>query len=150
AGSDKGGRVSPIRGTIAATRRTRSCWTSRRTRVQVEARPAMVRLDHLALSVHDRARSRDWYTQHFGFTVEFEVPARRTVALRDDGDLTLFLVETADPVTPSCTLTLQVDDVDVKHRELAARGVAFEQGPQLLFWGYGAEVRDPDGYLIHV
>jgi catechol 2,3-dioxygenase-like lactoylglutathione lyase family enzyme len=110
----------------------------------------MVRLDHLAITVHDVARSCAWYVDHFGFTVEFEVPERKTVALRDDGDLTLFLVETAEPFTPSCTLTLQVDDVDVKHHELSARGVLFEQAPQLLFWGYGAELRDPDGYLIHV
>jgi catechol 2,3-dioxygenase-like lactoylglutathione lyase family enzyme len=110
----------------------------------------MVRLDHLAITVHDVARSCAWYVDSFGFSVEFEAPERGTVALRDDGDLTLFLVETAEPLAPSCTLTLQVDDVDVKHRELAARGVVFEQVPQLLFWGYGAELRDPDGYLIHV
>lgn len=110
----------------------------------------MVRLDHLAILVRDLARSRAWYTQNFDFVIEFEIAERRTVALRDDGDLTLFLVETAEPVTPSCTLTLQVDDVDVKHRELAARGVVFESAPQLLFWGYGAELRDPDRYLVNL
>lgn len=110
----------------------------------------MVRLDHLTVTVRDVVRSRAWYVDNFGFTVEFEVPERRTVALRDDADLTLFLVEIAGPVTPSCLLTFQVDDVDVKYRELAARGVVFEQAPQLLFWGYGAELRDPDGYLIQV
>jgi catechol 2,3-dioxygenase-like lactoylglutathione lyase family enzyme len=109
----------------------------------------MVRLDHLAIPVRDHARSRDWYTTHFGFRVEFEVPERKTVALQDDGDLTLFLVERTDePIAPSCTFSLQVDDVEVTYRELAARGLSFEKPPQKLFWGYGAELRDPDGYLI--
>jgi uncharacterized glyoxalase superfamily protein PhnB len=83
--------------------------------------------------------------------VEFEVPERKTVALRDDSDLTLFLYEPADGhATPSCTLTFQVDDVDAKYQELAARGVPFEKPPQKLFWGYGAELRDPDGYLVYL
>ena len=110
----------------------------------------MVRLDHLTILVRNVARSRAWYTENFGFTVEFEIAERRTVALHDDGDLTLFLVETAASFSPSCTLTLQVDDVDVKYVELTARGVVFDAAPQQLFWGYGAELRDPDGYLVHV
>ncbi len=111
----------------------------------------MIRLDHLAVPVRDAAKSRDWYRENLGLQVEFEVPERKTVALRDDADLTLFLYEPSDePVFPSCTLTFQVDDVDAKYRELSARGVAFERSPQRLFWGYGAELRDPDGYLIHL
>ena len=109
----------------------------------------MIRLDHLAIPVRDPERSRDWYTTHFGFKVEFEVPERRTVALQDDAGLTLFLVESAD-VTPSCTLTFQVRDVEAKHREMTKRGVRFEKAPQKLFWGYGAELSDPDGYLIYL
>ena len=106
----------------------------------------MIRLDHLAIPVRDHARSREWYTENFGFAVEFEVPERRTVALQDDGGLTLFLIESpgAD-VTPSCILTFQVDDVETKYRELSSRGVTFEKAPQRLYWGYGAELRDPDG-----
>ena len=111
----------------------------------------MIRLDHLVIPVRDVARSREWYTTHFGFKVEFEVPERKTVALQDDAGLTLFLIETpAGQVHPSCTLTFQVDDVEAKHRELANAGVAFEKTPQKLFWGYGAELRDPDGYLVYL
>ncbi len=47
-----------------------------------------------------------------------------------------------------CGLTLQVQDVEATYRDLTARGLAFEHAPQKLFWGYGAEVRDPDGYLL--
>jgi catechol 2,3-dioxygenase-like lactoylglutathione lyase family enzyme len=110
----------------------------------------MIRLDHLAIFVGDSARSREWYTGNFGFKVEFEVAERRTIALQDDADLTLFLVESADAITPSCTLTFQVGDVESKYQELSARGVKFEKSPQKVFWGYGAELRDPDGYLIYV
>ncbi|HEX7070656.1 MAG TPA: VOC family protein [Rhodothermales bacterium] len=110
----------------------------------------MIRFDHLAIPVSDHARSRDWYSRNFGFKVEFEIPERRTVALQDDGDFTLFLFESVGEVAPSCTLTFQVDDVESKYRELSEQGVRFEKAPQRLFWGYGAELRDPDGYLINV
>lgn len=33
---------------------------------------------------------------------------------------------------------------------MTAAGVRFEKPPQKLFWGYGAEVRDPDGYLLYL
>src|SRR6185295_13609016 len=111
----------------------------------------MIRLDHLALPVRDVQRSRAWYTGNFGFKIEFEVPERKTVALQDDADLTVFLVETpAEQVTASCGFALQVDDVEAKYRELSAAGVPFDKPPQKLFWGYGAELRDPDGYRVSV
>ena len=111
----------------------------------------MIRLDHLAIRVRDSVRSRDWYTKHFGFRVEFEVPESRTVALQDDADLTLFLIESSDADgARSCTLTFQVDDVEAKYHDLSKAGVPFEKAPQKLYWGYGAELRDPDGYLINV
>ena len=111
----------------------------------------MIRVDHLAISVRDHARSCEWYTSNFGLRIEVRLPERRIVGLTDDADFTLFLVETpAEQVTPSCTLTLQVDDVEAKYRELSARGVSFEKSPQKLFWGYGAELRDPDGYHLNL
>jgi catechol 2,3-dioxygenase-like lactoylglutathione lyase family enzyme len=51
----------------------------------------MARLDHLAIRVRDHARSRAWYTRHFAFEVEFEVPERGTVALADEAGCTLYL-----------------------------------------------------------
>jgi catechol 2,3-dioxygenase-like lactoylglutathione lyase family enzyme len=111
----------------------------------------MVRLDHLTITVRQHARSREWYTSNLGLRVEFEIPERKTVALQDDAGFTLFLVESQDAqVMPSCTLTFQVDDVDAKYRELSGRGMAFENTPQKVFWGYGAELRDPDGYLVYL
>ena len=111
----------------------------------------MVRLDHLTIPVTDLAQSRAWYTGNLGMKVEFEIPERKTTALQDDADLTLFLVEArAAPLAPAITLTFQVDNVDVKHRDLSARGVVFEKSPRKHLWGYGAELRDPDGYLVYL
>jgi uncharacterized glyoxalase superfamily protein PhnB len=111
-----------------------------------------IRMDHLALPVAAYARSRDWYTRHLGLEVEFEIPERQTVALKDDAGLTIFLYERPPdaPGPPACTLTFQVQNVDAKYDELSANGIVFEKSPQKLFWGYGAELRDPDGYLIYL
>jgi catechol 2,3-dioxygenase-like lactoylglutathione lyase family enzyme len=109
----------------------------------------MVKFDHMSLPVTDARRSRDWYVANFGFKVEFEVPERSTVALQDDASFTIFLYDAEVPREGAkCSLTLQVQDVHKTYRELAARGIDFENAPQKLFWGYGAEIRDPDGYLI--
>ena len=111
----------------------------------------MVRLDHLTIPMRHYEQSRDWYVSNLGLKVEFEIPQRKTVALQDDGGFTLFLVESGQPgPNPACTLTFQVDDVEAKYQELSARGLSFEKSPQKLFWGYGAELRDPDGYLLYL
>jgi uncharacterized glyoxalase superfamily protein PhnB len=63
----------------------------------------------------------------------------------------LFLYERSNAQgSTSCTLTFQVHDVEARYRELSANGVTFEKSPQKLAWGYGAEFRDPDGYLIYI
>ena len=111
----------------------------------------MLKLDHLRLPVTDLARSRDWYVGTLGLTVEFEVPERRTVALQDGEGFAVFLQQAPTPVTPAgCALWFQVDDVDATVAAWTARGVAFGHGPRKTYWGYGAELVDPDGYLIRL
>ena len=110
----------------------------------------MIRLDHLTIPVKQHAVARDWYVSNLGLRVEFEVAERKTVALQDDAGFTVFLVESDEIRSTPCTLTFQVDDVETTHRELSLRGVVFEKAPQKLFWGYGAELRDPDGYLLYL
>ena len=44
----------------------------------------------------------------------------------------------------------QVADVDTTFRDWAARGVEFVHGPRKSYWGYGAELADPDGYLTRL
>lgn len=111
----------------------------------------MLELDHLRLPVSALTRSRDWYVGTLGLTVEFEVPDRQTVALQDGEGFTIFLQQAPAVVSPSgCALWFQVDDVDGTFRAWAARGIEFGHGPRKTYWGYGAELLDPDGYLIRL
>jgi uncharacterized glyoxalase superfamily protein PhnB len=109
----------------------------------------MVKFDHMNLPVSDPYASRDWYVAHFGFTVEFEVAERRTVAIQDDAGFTIFLYPATKPLDGAkCSLTLQVENVDEVYTRLARRGVEFTNPPGKYFWGYGAELFDPDGYQL--
>ena len=110
----------------------------------------MPRLDHLSLPVRDWRKSRDWYKDHLGFEVEFEILERKTAAMRDDADLTVFLYEGEVVVCPGISFTVQVDDVETKHAALVAAGVPFGHPPMKVFWGYGAELCDPDGYRLRL
>ena len=110
----------------------------------------MMKFDHLNLPVRNLERSRDWWTSTLGLKVEFEVPDTRTVALNDSEGFAIFLQEKPDVVSNGVALWFQVDDVDTVHAAWSARGVRFSHGPQKNFWGYGAELADPDGYLIRL
>jgi catechol 2,3-dioxygenase-like lactoylglutathione lyase family enzyme len=110
----------------------------------------MMKFDHLNLPVSDLDRSRRWYLSALGLKVEFEVPDRRTVALNDGEGFAIFLQEKPDVVPNGIALWFQVDDVDASFAEWSARGVTFAHGPRKNFWGYGAELADPDGYLVRL
>jgi catechol 2,3-dioxygenase-like lactoylglutathione lyase family enzyme len=108
-------------------------------------------LDHLTVFVSDLGRSREWYISCLDLKVEFEIPAHQSIALQDSGGFTLFLEQhAAEECRPSCVITFRVDDVDVAYETLVVKGFRFEHQPQKLFWGYGAELRDPDGHLIRL
>lgn len=109
----------------------------------------MVKFDHMAMPVSDPRASRDWYVKNFGFELEFENAG--VIAIKDDADFTIFLYKPQGTlVGAKVTLNLQVKDVATKYRELRRRGIPFVNPPGKYFWGYGAELNDPDGYLINV
>ena len=110
----------------------------------------MPRLDHLSLPVRDCWKSRDWYKDHLGFEVEFDISDRKTAAMRDDADLTIFLYEGEVVDCPGISFTVQVDDVEARHNMLVVAGLSFVHPPMKVFWGYGAELRDPDGYRLRL
>jgi predicted enzyme related to lactoylglutathione lyase len=110
----------------------------------------MLKFDHLNLPVSDLERSQEWYVSTLGLKVEFEVPDRRTVALQDGEGFAIFLQERPDMAPNGVALWFQVDDVDVTFGQWKDRGVSFTHGPQKNFWGYGAELADPDGYLVRL
>jgi hypothetical protein len=47
-------------------------------------------------------------------------------------------------------LWLQVGRVDSTVAEWTACGVSFTHGGRKTCWGYGAELTDPDGYLVRL
>lgn len=111
----------------------------------------MMKFDHLALPVADYSVSRDWYVATLGLKVEFEMPERRATALQDSDGFAIFLQEVPDAVVPNGTaLWFQVEDVDAAVAEMSARGVEFAHAPRKNYWGYGAELADPDGYRLRL
>jgi catechol 2,3-dioxygenase-like lactoylglutathione lyase family enzyme len=109
----------------------------------------MVKFDHMRLPVSNPTVTRDWYVKNFGFEVEFE--NEWVIALKDAADFTIFLYPPRGPLAGAkCCLVLRVDDVEAKYRELVAAGIEFQQPPGKYFWGYGAELYDPDGYLLNL
>jgi catechol 2,3-dioxygenase-like lactoylglutathione lyase family enzyme len=109
----------------------------------------MLKFDHLALPVADAAASRDWYVGTLGLSVEFEIAERRTVAVRDEHDFTIFLQQ-GEERTVGIAMWFQVADVDESYAVMSGRGVAFNHPPEKKFWGYGAELQDPDGNLVRL
>jgi catechol 2,3-dioxygenase-like lactoylglutathione lyase family enzyme len=103
----------------------------------------------MVLPVTDLQKSRGWYVDKLGF--KFEGERGGTVRIKDQAGLTIFLQTATNSLAgQKITLTIQVDNVDKKHEELANLGVEFASAPKLQFWGYGAEVQDPDGYMNHL
>ncbi|HME22801.1 MAG TPA: VOC family protein [Acetobacteraceae bacterium] len=110
-----------------------------------------MKFDHLSIPVTDANRSPDWYVATLRLKVEFVVPERRSIALQDSDGFAIFLQEVSSAVDPNgCALWFQVADVEITFADWTARGVAFSHGPRKSFWGYGAELLDPDGYCIRL
>jgi catechol 2,3-dioxygenase-like lactoylglutathione lyase family enzyme len=109
----------------------------------------MAKVSHMVLPVSDVHKSHDWYVDKLGFTLERE--REDVVGMNDQSGLTVFLRKTPDNLAgQKITLTIQVDNVESKYQELVRLGVKFVSPPKRQFWGYGAEVLDPDGYMNHL
>jgi catechol 2,3-dioxygenase-like lactoylglutathione lyase family enzyme len=111
----------------------------------------VARLDHIELAVKDWRASRDWWRDHLHFEVEFEDAGQGMAAMTDSADLTVFLCQDEGVVIPPrFSLSIQVDDVDGSHQVMTGMGLEFEHPPQKVFWGYGAELLDPNGYRLRL
>ena len=111
----------------------------------------MLKFDHLTIPVSNWITSRDWYVDVLGLKVEFEVPQRFTAVVKDQHDFTIFLVQQRPPPhTGAFSLTFQVEDVEKTFEQISRTGVPFSHPPQKVFWGYGAELCDPDGYIVRL
>jgi catechol 2,3-dioxygenase-like lactoylglutathione lyase family enzyme len=109
----------------------------------------MAKVSHLVLPVSDMYKSREWYVDKLDFKLERE--SEQAVGIKDQSGLTIFLLKAPESLAgQKITLTIQVDNVESKYQELASLGVTFVSPPKRQFWGYGAEVLDPDGYMNHL
>ena len=109
----------------------------------------MVKFDHMTLPVSNVRKSRDWYVNNLGFKVEFERGG--ITAIQDSAGFTIFLRKATKRLPgDKVTLTIQLKSVDRTHDKLSKNGLKFVKSPQRLFWGYGAELEDPDGYMLNL
>lgn len=108
-----------------------------------------MKLNHLGLVVSDLARSRDWYVSNLGLNLEFEIPERNFAALEDDCGFGLLLSQgdiASNPASP--VIYFEVRDVDELCRDLMGKGITMDHPPRQTEWGYGPQIRDPDGYIV--
>lgn len=111
----------------------------------------MIKLDHFTIFVSDYVTWRDWYAGGFGLRVEFQNVQAGVGGLEDDAGIELILVQRELPRRErDCVLTFQCDSVHDKYLELSARGISFIHEPMSVFWGFGAELLDPDGYPVRL
>jgi catechol 2,3-dioxygenase-like lactoylglutathione lyase family enzyme len=111
----------------------------------------MTKVSHIVLPISDVQKSRDWYVEKLGFTFDGRDRGEGVAGIEDQSGLTIFLQKTSGNLAAQkITLTIQVGNVDKKFQELEKVGVKFVSPPKLQFWGYGAEVLDPDGYMNHL
>jgi catechol 2,3-dioxygenase-like lactoylglutathione lyase family enzyme len=110
------------------------------------------KLNHLLINVRDAARSRDWYVKNLGLKVEFQVPEQGFVALEDDWGMALLISQgkPAKGAASGFVIHFEVEDVDARYRALKGKGVKFVHEPMKTVWGYGPELRDPDGYVVRL
>jgi uncharacterized glyoxalase superfamily protein PhnB len=86
---------------------------------------------------------------NLGFKVEFERGG--IIAIQDSAGFTIFLRKASRRlVGDKIALTIQLKSVARTHEKLSKNGVKFVNSPQRLFWGYGAELLDPDGYMLNL
>ena len=102
--------------------------------------------------MHDAARSRDWYVEHIGLKVEFEVPQQGFVALEDDWGMAL-LISRGKPAKGAASgfaIYFEVEDVDARYQKLMSDRLKIVHEPKKTAWGYGPELTDPDGYIVRL
>lgn len=111
----------------------------------------MTRFDHLAVPVADYEAAKAFYAGVLGLEVEFDVPERKMVAVRDTHDFTLFLSQGEVPQSPGAFMFyFSVENVHAFHLSLSEAGIAFVHEPKSVDWGFGAELLDPNGYRLGV
>jgi catechol 2,3-dioxygenase-like lactoylglutathione lyase family enzyme len=113
---------------------------------------ALNNLQVISVPVSDQDRSRQFYAEQLGFTVEIDSSfgeAMRWVMLRPPGSGTAITLVTWFDTMPAGSLrgaVLGCDDLEQTLAELAGRGVRFHEDEiQDAPWGRWKTFADPDG-----
>ena len=110
-------------------------------------------MDHLAIPVHDQARSRRFYETYFGFDAR---PPRRyagdVLMLYNAAGFALALGPTDQPITPPTWMHFGIDLPDraavlALHDRLVADGVEVVEKWDAQDY-VSVKCRDPDGYVV--
>ena len=112
---------------------------------------------HIALVVRDYDEAIDFYVNTLGFekTADMAMPMPgdpdyRWVTVRPQGSTTMIALnksaEATRPEQGNSGITFIAKDLEQTHKELAAKGVAFDSPPETMAWGAKAAwFSDPDG-----
>jgi catechol 2,3-dioxygenase-like lactoylglutathione lyase family enzyme len=113
------------------------------------------RIEQIAVNVHDVPRAVAFYRDVLGMRLLFEIPPKMAFFDCAGIRLMLSLPETPEFDHPGSIIYYAVPDIQAAARELAARGVVFEQPPHVigrmpqtdveLWMGF---FRDVDGNLL--
>lgn len=115
--------------------------------------PLLMRMSHLLVYVMDVSRSLEFFEGQLGFeSVEVGLPDYATV-VDPEGETTICIhrgsSERPAPGKDGAWLYIELEDLDTVCKELARRGVEFEQMPRDMPWGWRhAYLRDPDGQVL--
>jgi methylmalonyl-CoA/ethylmalonyl-CoA epimerase len=98
------------------------------------------RIAQVAIVVRDLERAKAFYGGVLGLAHLFDAPPG--LAFYQCGETRLMLAPPeGEEAAPSSILYYGVDDVDAAHSELAAAGVAFEEGPRTIAKVDGKDIR---------
>jgi len=114
-----------------------------------------LRVQHMDYTTHAPDEVRRFYTEQLGFT-EFTFDAKMSYLAVTTGPSSSIGFMPPMPGPPEQwqpprepSIYLIVEDVDRAHRDLAAKGVTFEQAPTTMPWGHRTAVlRDPEGRMV--
>ena len=98
------------------------------------------------LRVEDIARSRRYYVETLGFSLDWDAEAMISVS-RDGKSIMLCEREQGQPGT---WLWIGVEDADALFAEVSARGARIRTPPRNFTWAYEFQVEDPDGHVLRI